>query len=59
MIIGRLKNRVSQANKTTGSHLAACSVGWYVLLLIREEVLLTGLCKRKILFQLEIYDYLR
>jgi len=26
------------------------SVGWIVLLLVREEVLLAGLCERKILF---------
>ena len=37
----------------------ACSVGWFVSLLVREEVLLTGLCERKILFRLEIYDRLR
>ncbi|XP_066392372.1 uncharacterized protein [Miscanthus floridulus] len=37
----------------------ACSVGWFVSLLIREEVLLAGLCERKILFRLEIYDRLR
>jgi len=28
-------------------------VGWFVLLLVREEVWLTGLCERKILFQLD------
>jgi len=28
-------------------------------LLVREEILLAGLCERKILFQLEIYDRLR
>ena len=28
-----------------------CSVGWYVSLLVREEVLLAGLCERKILFR--------
>jgi len=38
---------------------AACSVGWFVSLLVREEVLLAGLCERKILFQLKIYDRLR
>ena len=38
---------------------AACSVGWFVSLLVREEVLLAGLCERKILFWLEIYDRLR
>ena len=27
--------------------------------LVREEVLLAGLCERKILFRLEIYDRLR
>ena len=37
----------------------ACSVGWFVSLLVREEVLLAGLCERKILFQLKIYDRLR
>ena len=39
--------------------LSACSVGWFVSLLVHKEVLLTGLCERKILFQLEIYDRLR
>ena len=34
-------------------------VGWFVSLLVREKVLLTGLCERKILFQLKIYDLLR
>jgi len=29
------------------------------LLLVREEVLLAGLCERKILFWLKIYDRLR
>jgi len=38
---------------------AACSVGWFVLLLVREEVLLAGLCERKILFRLKIYNRLR
>ena len=40
-----------------GHHLA-CSVGWFVSLLVREEVLLAGLCERKILFRLKIYDRL-
>ena len=39
--------------------ISACSVGWFVLLLVREEVLLAGLCERKILFRLKIYDRLR
>jgi len=39
--------------------LVACSVGWFISLLVREEVLLAGLCERKILFRLEIYDRLR
>ena len=39
--------------------LSACSVGWFVSWLVREEVLLAGLCERKIMFQLEIYDRLR
>jgi len=38
--------------------IAACSVGWFVSLLVREKVLLSGLCERKILFRLEIYDRL-
>ena len=34
--------------------------GWLVrIVLVREEVLLPGLCERKILFRLEIYDRLR
>ena len=37
----------------------ACSVGWFISLLIREEILLAGLCERKILFRLEIYNRLR
>ena len=38
---------------------SACSVGWFVSLLVCEEVLLAGLCERKILFRLKIYDRLR
>ena len=38
---------------------AACSVSWFVLLLIREEVFMASLCERKILFRLEIYDRLQ
>ena len=34
-------------------------VGWFVSLLVREEVLLAGLCERKILFRLKIYDRLQ
>ena len=37
----------------------ACSVGWFVSLLVREEVLLASLCERIILFQLKIYDRLQ
>ena len=37
----------------------ACLVGWFVSLQVREEVLLAGLCERKILFRLKIYDRLR
>ena len=34
--------------------------GWLVrFVAVREEVLLAGLCERKILFRLEIYDHLR
>ena len=36
----------------------ACSVGWFVSLLVHGEVLLAGLCERKILFRLKIYDRL-
>jgi len=39
--------------------ISACSVGWFISLLVHEEVLLAGLCKRKILLWLEIYDRLR
>ena len=35
------------------------TVGWFVSLLVRKEVLLASLCERKILFQLEIYGHLR
>ena len=38
---------------------AACSVGWFISLLVCEEVLLADLCERKILFRLKIYDRLR
>ena len=37
----------------------AGSVGWFISLLVREEVLLAGLCEKKILFRLKIYDRLR
>ena len=37
----------------------ACLVGWFVSLLVREEVLLVSLCERKILSRLKIYDRLR
>ena len=37
----------------------ACSVDWFILLLVREEVLLAGLCERKIMFRLKIYDRLQ
>ena len=37
----------------------ACSVGGFVSLLVCKEVCLAGLCERKILFRLEIYDRLR
>jgi len=40
-------------------HFTACSVGWFISLLVRKEVLLAGLCERKILFWLKIYDRLR
>ena len=40
-------------------HLSACSVGWFISLLVRKEVLLASLCERKILFRLEIYDRIR
>ena len=50
---------ICQKKVARGCEPLACSVGWFVLLLVREEVLLTGLCKRKILFRLEIYDRLR
>ena len=43
----------------TNLALLACSVGWFVSLLVRKEVLLAGLCERKILFWLEIYDRIR
>ena len=34
--------------------------GWLVrFVAVREEVILAGLCERKILFRLEIYDRLR
>ena len=33
--------------------------GWFVSLLVREEILLAGLYERKILFRLKIYDRLR
>ena len=45
--------------RSAGKQTSACSVGWFVSLLVRLEVLLAGLCERKILFRLEIYDRLR
>ena len=44
------------AGEMFGQYIAACSVGWFVSLLVREEALLAVLCERKILFRLEIYD---
>jgi len=38
--------------------IVAGSFVWFVLLLVREEVLLASLCERKILFRLKIYDRL-
>ena len=35
---------------------SACSIGWFVSLLVREEVLLVDLCEKKILFRLKIYN---
>ena len=53
-------SRYSGARTThTTEPYTACLVGWFISLLVREEVLLTGLCERKILFRLEIYDRLR
>ena len=54
LLDGRLKR-----HEARGEMISACSVGWFVSLLVREEVLVTDLCERKILFQLEIYDRLR
>ena len=34
-------------------------IGWFVSSLVRGLVLLIGLCERKILFRLKIYDHLR
>ena len=50
---GRLETLLMDSNFTV------CLVGWFVSLLVREEVLLAGLYERKILFRLEIYDRLR
>jgi len=44
---------------TSARILSACSFGWAGSLLVREKVLLSSLCKRKILFRLKIYDRLR
>ena len=47
------------ANVYIGPQPSACLVGWFVSLLVREKVLLAGLCERKILFQLKftiVYD---
>jgi len=48
-----------EEKKRKFAKLLACSVGWFVSLLVREEVLLAGLCEREILFRLEIYDRLQ
>ena len=40
------------------SYSAEIYLGWLVLL-VGEEVLIAGLCERKILFWFKIYDYLR
>ena len=56
---------INQAKRTSldgggaDNYFIACSVGWFVSLLVCEEVLLAGLYEREILFRLEIYDRLR
>ena len=53
----KLNIKVTLVNTTNINQY--CSVGWFVSLLVREEVLLANLCEKKILFRLEIYDRLR
>jgi len=54
------QNHMRQLGPTLPFHStvesAACVVGWFVSLLVHEEVLLAGLCEKKILFRLKIYD---
>ena len=59
---GRASNLADRGTCThamvAGSIMSVCSIGWFVSLLVREEVLLADLCERKILFRLEIYNCL-
>ena len=48
---GRTNERLHATN--------AVLFSWFVSRRVREEVLLAGLCERKILFRLKIYDRLR
>ena len=47
---GRIQSTTQTKRLDQVRILAACSVGWFVLLLVYEEVLLADLCERKILF---------
>ena len=57
-ILFQMKKEADQTGfkGTRTGHIS--SVGWFISLLVREEVLLAGLCERKILFRLKIYDRL-
>jgi len=46
-------------NAGTGTNMCFSTHGWFVLSLVREKVLLTSLCERKIFFRLKIYYHLR
>jgi len=39
-----------EPGRISQQRIIACSVGWFIPLLVREEILLVDLCERKILF---------
>ena len=57
----RLESRNADPIRKEQGYARLYHVGldWFISLLVCKEVLLVGLCERKILFRLEIYDHLR
>ena len=57
----RLESRNADPIRKEQGYARLYHVGldWFISLLVCKEVLLVGLCERKILFRLKIYDLLR